>query len=471
MPLVSNSAMSTVTDADGTRQLEFQRIECADGCIRFLLRHSFHRHADVVDEIPLSDIANVRTEKNIVQFVKLRDGLIQRVYRLLLSRKKRDELLRVLPETTVEEAYVPEYAAALQEISEYQAALESGVPTTWLSYLIMAACIVLFGWMCFSGADPIDPAVESLLAAGGNFAPDTLSGEWWRLLSSGFVHCGVMHLAFNMYVLFSAGRLAERFFGHLLFGMIYLGSLLGGSLLSVAVHDNIVSAGASGALFGTFGAIFAYMLRNKGAVPAQIRKATLKSVGTCIVLNLLYGLKAGIDNWCHAGGLVAGFVCGLVAAFPPDTTDRNSATLPRFLLLAVLLPAFFIPAYHDLQKRQNPFIPTLRQYDAIVGQFIKDHPDRTEFPDNADPETQISFLEGFVSEVLDPQIELLETVPRQRLSTEQASILDRFVLLSKTRKEATELHVKAIRDDSLGPQVAALYEKARKIQEEIESMK
>ncbi len=187
----------------------------------------------------------------------------------------------------------------------------------WITLLIMALCIGHFALMCLSGASPIDPTAEEILDAGGNFAPYTLDGEWWRLLSSGFVHVGLVHLAFNMYILLSTGTQTERLFGPLRYPVVYLVSVLGGSLLSVAVQDDVVSAGASGALFGLFGAIGAYMLRNRGLVPADVRKATLKDVGVCIAINLLYGLKAGIDNWCHVGGLAAGFLCGLALASPP----------------------------------------------------------------------------------------------------------------------------------------------------------
>ena len=461
-PLSFPSAV-TVSDATGTRPvLPDPRVEVAENVIRILTRRPFHRTPVVFAEIPFSDIANVREEKSTVLFDELRDGLILRSFAAPTTRKFRAALLAALPADAKAETYVPEYAATKKEAEDYEDALKQNIGVPWLTCLLMAACIGVFAWMCIAGMDPFDPSGEDLIAAGGNFAPLTLFGEWWRLLSSGFVHGGLVHLAFNMYVLFSVGRQAERLFGHLLYAMVYLAALIGGSLVSIAVHDDVVSVGASGALFGIFGAIFAYMLRNRGAVPSRIRKETLKGVGLCIVYNLAYGMKAGIDNWCHVGGLAAGFACGLVAAFPPRTTDRDAAILPRFLLLAVLIPAIAFPAYRDIRGRLGPLFPALLQCATIADQFEKDHPDATGFPEDGDPEKTLAFLETQTSSLLAPQIEILEAVPREDLSTEHAALLDNRLQFAKTLRDAMILHASAIRtgDESRGPEIKALYEKA-----------
>ena len=465
-PLSFRSAV-TVSDATGTRPvLPDPRVEVAENVVRILTRRPFHRTPVVFATIPFSDIANVREEKSTVLFDELRDGLILRSFAAPLPRRRREALLAALPANVTTQGYVPEYAASKKEVADYEDALKQNIGVTWLTYLLMAACIGVFVWMCVMRMDPLDPSVEDLFAVGGNFAPMTLFGEWWRLLSSGFVHGGLVHLAFNMYVLFSVGRQAERLFGHLLYAMVYIGALIGGSLVSIAVHDDVVSVGASGALFGIFGAIFAYMLRNRGAVPSRIRKETLKGVGLCIVYNLAYGMKAGIDNWCHVGGLAAGFACGLVAAFPPRTTDRDAAILPRFLLLAVLIPAIAFPVFRDIRGRFNPLFPALLQCHAVEEQFKKDHPDGVGYPGDADdPDTVLSSLDSNISGLLTPKIEILEAVPHERLSPEHTAMLDSDLQYLKVLRNAMVLHAKAIQngDESLVPEVNALYEKAAKL--------
>lgn len=453
----------SIENADGTTpQIGVFSLQIADGKLLFLVRKSFRFRKSVFREIPLSDIANVRCEKGVLTFSELKDGKVVCNLSMVPEKGRSQEILDILPDRVVSEMD-SSFATAQKELSDYQEALDSNVGAPWLTYALMAVCIGVFIWMCVLRIDPLDPSVENLLAAGGNFAPATLFGEWWRLLSSGFVHGGLVHLAFNMYVLFSVGRQAEKLFGHLLYAMVYLASMLGGSLVSIAVHDDVVSVGASGALFGLFGATFAYMLRNRGAVPDRIRKDTLKNVGLCIVYNLAYGMKAGIDNWCHVGGLAAGFACGLVAAFPPKVTDRDSAILPRFLLLAALIPAIAFPVYRDLKGRLGPLMPALIQCDAVQKQFAKDHPDAIESPgDDADPETILSSLDTNISDLLTPQIEILEAVPQERLSPEQTAILDGNLQYLKALRDALVLHAKAIQngDESLVPEIKALYQKA-----------
>ena len=100
-----------------------------------------------------------------------------------------------------------------------------------------------------AGVSVIDPSGEALLRWGADFGPRTLSGEPWRLLTSTFLHFGIIHLALNMWCLWALGTLAEPLFGWAAFLLLYLLSGLGGSVLSMLVHPMVVSAGASGAVF------------------------------------------------------------------------------------------------------------------------------------------------------------------------------------------------------------------------------
>lgn len=470
-PTYSVSANILVADALGIRPLA-TRMEIAEDRVRLTYRRSFHFRRNVVAEIPFTELANAREEKGMVKFVQRQDGLVQRIFTVRLRAKKhRERLLAALPKTIVEEPYNPELAAVLQEIADYKAALNGNVGFTGISCLILAACLVCFLWMCVSRS--CSPTPADLIAVGGNFAPATLSGEWWRLFSCGFVHCGILHFAINMMVFFSVGRLAEKLFGHLLYGLIYVGALVGGSLLSIAVHGNIVSAGASGAIFGLFGAVFAYMARNKGAVPVFIRKQALRGLGMAIALNLLLGMMPGIDFWCHVGGLVTGFVCGLVAACPPGTAARHPALLKRILILAVLLPACLCPSYHLIKERANPFFSALWKCDVIDNQYQKNHADAEE-PASTDPllaEGAPSDFPTCISTRLDPQIEILESVPRQRITPKQAEFLDLYLQANKDLREAMNLHAKAIQtdDETLFAEAQVLYEKSDQKKQEIDA--
>lgn len=137
--------------------------------------------------------------------------------------------------------------------------------------------------------------------------------EWWRLFTAGFIHFGAVHLVNNMLILYCMGSRLERVVGHLRFTVIYLLSLLGGSLLSLAVMlytgDYAVSAGASGAIFGIIGGFLWVVILHRG----RLERITTKGILFMIALTIYYGFSsAGIDNWGHIGGVITGFLVTII---------------------------------------------------------------------------------------------------------------------------------------------------------------
>jgi len=147
---------------------------------------------------------------------------------------------------------------------------------------------------------------------GSNFGPYTTDGEWWRVLTSLFVHFGIIHLAFNMWVLAGCGPLVERLYGSIRYLFVYLVAGTAGTLLSIWRHPSVNSAGASGAIFGVYGALLAAMLASGGHVPGSVVRPLRNSAIVFCVYALTAGLvSAGVDNAAHVGGLVSGFLVGL----------------------------------------------------------------------------------------------------------------------------------------------------------------
>jgi membrane associated rhomboid family serine protease len=133
------------------------------------------------------------------------------------------------------------------------------------------------------------------------------NGEWYRLLTSGFLHVNIIHVAMNMLALYQLGNLLEPAFGRLRFGLVYIVSLLAGSFAVTLVSPGDLTLGASGAVFGLMG--FAFMaLRARGIDPFAT------SIGTTIALNLLitFTLRNYISVGGHVGGLIGGAICGWI---------------------------------------------------------------------------------------------------------------------------------------------------------------
>lgn len=179
----------------------------------------------------------------------------------------------------------------------------------FVSCIILDLNILVFLVMVFAGLGFISFQGNDLLEWGANFKPLTTDGEWWRLLTSTFLHGGIMHLAANMYGLLFVGIFLEPRIGKTKFAVIYLVSGILASITSLWWHDATISVGASGAIFGLYGLFLALMLTK--VYPKEFSKALLVSTLVFVGFNLLFGLTGGIDNAAHIGGLVSGFVIGL----------------------------------------------------------------------------------------------------------------------------------------------------------------
>lgn len=148
------------------------------------------------------------------------------------------------------------------------------------------------------------------MAEHGAMYPDfiRINHEWWRIITAGFLHFGTVHLVNNMVILYCMGSRLERVTGHLKYFLIYLVSLIGAGLLSyrmmLRTGDYAVSAGASGAIFGVIGGFLWIVILHRG----RFEQITTRGIMMMIVLTIYYGFSsAGIDNWGHIGGLLAGF--------------------------------------------------------------------------------------------------------------------------------------------------------------------
>jgi rhomboid protease GluP len=252
--------------------------------------------------------------------------------------------------------------------AEFAAKLHAITPNVLITPALVAINILVFLGMIMGGVHPLQPSVANLLDWGANFGPKTVSGgQWWRLGASMFLHIGLIHLAFNMYVLWKAGEFIERLLGNAGFLIVYTVSGLAGALVSVAWHPYVVSAGASGAIFGLYGALLGYLALRRDSIPVEVLSPLTKSTLVFVGYNLVYGvLRTGTDVADHIGGLVAGFVCGLVVAVPltvdppPRRAIRNAAVV---FGMGLLLPgvALKLPRPVDFTAEISSFAAVERK--------------------------------------------------------------------------------------------------------------
>lgn len=176
--------------------------------------------------------------------------------------------------------------------------------------IILDLNIIVFLLMIFSGIHFISPNGMELLQWGANRRLETTNGEWWRLFTSMFLHGGIMHLFLNIYGLVIAAIFVEPLLGRQKYFILYILSGLCGSLASIWWYPNTISVGASGAIFGLYGAILGLLLTN--AFPKEGKKGIFMMIGIYVGINLLWGLTGGIDNAAHIGGLLSGALIGII---------------------------------------------------------------------------------------------------------------------------------------------------------------
>ncbi len=184
----------------------------------------------------------------------------------------------------------------------------------YITYAIIAINVLVFILMLIDGAGIMGDNSLVHIKWGANYAPLTLTGDWWRLITSTFIHFGIIHVGMNMYCLYTVGVYLEPMLGKPKYITAYLCTGVFASLVSLWWHKSpVISAGASGAVFGMFGLFLALLTTN--LIPKQVRQSLLKSIGIFIAFNLFYGMKGGVDNSAHVGGLVSGFVIGYLYVY------------------------------------------------------------------------------------------------------------------------------------------------------------
>ena len=236
------------------------------------------------------------------------------------------------------------------------------------TYVLTGINIAVYLLMVLSGVSPTSPSGDHLIHWGANVGVLVLADhEWWRLVTSTFVHSGIIHIATNMWCLYNLGLLGEPLMGA--FGVVaaYLLTGVAGNLLSVALHPGVVSAGqvvdpgvisvgASGAVFGIAGVLIPLLGSKLLPVDRGEVARLRRSVIYFAVLNFVIGFGADafntrvrIDNMAHLGGFLSGILLGMLLV-PKLGADRKLWIRRQWLafgsvLLIILLGARFLASF------------------------------------------------------------------------------------------------------------------------------
>lgn len=213
---------------------------------------------------------------------------------------------------------------------------------------LLAINLTVFVGMVVTGAGFLEFDPRAALKWGGNFGPWTLNGDWWRLVTAGFVHGGLIHLAFNMWCLLSLGQLSERLFGRFQTFFIYLLTGVGGALLSIAHNPRHLEVGASGAIFGIAGALLAGVKFGNLSISEGQKRSVISSMVFFVSVNFILGagvLGSNIDNFCHLGGFITGLLIGVPMG---GFAQRHKVFQWATLLVTTVVLVF---AYKELEQK------------------------------------------------------------------------------------------------------------------------
>jgi rhomboid protease GluP len=291
------------------------------------------------------------------------------------------------------------------------------------------------------GVDPMQPSIDRLIQWGANYGPRTTQGEWWRMFTCMFVHIGVLHLLFNMVALWNVGGFMEQVLGHTGFLVLYLLAGLLGSMASVAWNPFVVSAGASGAIFGVYGGLLAFLVRHRDrhqyAFLAALRTNTLAFIGYNVVFGFII---PGIDMAAHLGGLAGGFVCGFVLM--PSFTLASHLGLWRRSVLVGAVGLVVIVGLSNLLPRAEDVEARLQQFASLDATILATFNHAiTQLQQGKISEAEIVRI--LEQEMLPPwrtQREALQQLlTLSRLPTRQQQLMTRLVEYMTARQEGWEL--------------------------------
>lgn len=303
--------------------------------------------------------------------------------------------------------------------------------------------IIMFIIMAISGVGILDPDSEQLLKWGADFRPSTLDGEWWRIITSMFLHAGIIHLLFNMYALMYIGALLEPLLGRLRFIAAYMFTGVISSLASLYFHPMTVSVGASGAIFGMYGVFLAMLTTN--IIEKSARQAMLANIGVFVAYNLIYGFagNTNVDNAAHVGGLIGGIITGYLFYPTIQFGNERKGQLIIIALLAVLgtgATIFILKNLHNDYKIYSDAMTAFDKYETTaLGVYDR--------PDTTSKESYLAQISDSGIHVWEKDMDMLESLQSLDLPQAVKSRNEKLKAYVQLRKESYDMIYKRVAAD------------------------
>ena len=245
----------------------------------------------------------------------------------------------------------------------YGGQVRRGAEANLVTRVLIGINVIVFIATTASGVNVLTGSGNSKLFTKFALIPPAVAhGEWWRLFTAAFLHFGIFHIGFNMYALWIFGPPLEAMLGRLRFGSLYVLAGLGGSILSVALGPlDETAAGASGAIFGLFAALY---------LIARHQKINAQGIAVTIVANLVFTFAISNIDWRgHVGGLIVGAAVAAALAYAPKGPRRAQIQAAGVGAIAIVLAALGLLAVHHTNGRCRSAAEHAQSTDTVTADY------------------------------------------------------------------------------------------------------
>ena len=308
--------------------------------------------------------------------------------------------------------------------------------------LFIYANVFVFLLMLLFGMNVFSPSTDILVKWGGNIRYLTINGQLWRLFTCVFLHGGILHLIFNMFALLYVGSLLEKVIGKNKYIFAYAICGIAASISSLMMHENVVSVGASGAIFGLFGVLLPLLISKKINFPNISVDKLLLNISLFVLYNIVAGFnKSGIDNAAHIGGLFTGVIIGILYSI---AAMEKIKPILAYTILFLSFCIFSVVVITNVSDKYGDYYRAIREF--------AENEQKTLWMGEQNKGAQISFYKDKLTkegiDIWQRNISLLENLKNNDYEEQLVKFVDMLIDYSILRKKSCELKLESLENNS-----------------------